>query len=223
MIPHHCFESAHINEKELRGATQNVVPRSYIFVLCPFRYVLQIEIGEGAWKGQEFKAKQGQRYEALAKEMRLEMATAIVAEADSVGEKGAAARLWDSMKNLWFTGDEEESRVAINARGSTDAADEEGGVQVDEQAVRAARLRDVEANISDHQVDLALARKREHGMGSEQAFSSTARSSPTMLGSFKGWGSSRRKDIEVHFPRISKVRSWADRKINYFPLVLLSK
>ena len=50
-----------VNEKELRGATPNVVPRIYrAFQLCPFRHVMQFEVNHTAWEAAEETAKAGE-------------------------------------------------------------------------------------------------------------------------------------------------------------------
>ena len=45
-----CFWSAPLTEKRVKGFTAHVLPRAYVFGLCPFANVTQAEPHHGRWK-----------------------------------------------------------------------------------------------------------------------------------------------------------------------------
>ena len=217
---------------------------------------MQVEVGEGAWKVQEYKSKQGQRYDALAAEMRMRMARRAVVEEDralegaaddfewvrSGGRGGAGDKrnrasnlgggLWGSIQNLWSSGEDEEERIrglAVKTGGEVVPDDEDEEVDLEEESLKkereeeerkalARRLREVAPSFSDEDVDFEIAKRRDKSLrraGAQKALSATAKSPPTPLGSFKGWGKSGREVVELLFPSLAdaSVESSSEGKL----------
>ena len=214
--------------------------------------MLQVEVGEGAWKVQEHKSKQGQRYEALAAEMRMEMARRAVDEEDRVlegaaddfdwvgsggeGDKRNRASnlggLWGSIQNLWSSGEDEKDRIrrlAVKTGGEVVPDEEDEKVDLEEESLKeereeeerkalARRLQEVASRFSEEDVDFEIAKRRDQSLrraGAQKALSATAKSAPTPLGSFKGWGKSGREVVELHFPSVAdaSVESSSEGKL----------
>ena len=52
-----CFESPPTNEKQLKGGSSNSIPRTYVFIICPFRNITQTEPWHDDWLVEQAIAK----------------------------------------------------------------------------------------------------------------------------------------------------------------------
>jgi protein kinase C substrate 80K-H len=77
-LAHRCFHSRPTTEVMLKGGTSNAIARTYVFVLCPFRNVTQIEPHYGDWLVEGAANKEPKGLAGLSAEAR----AAALAKAD---------------------------------------------------------------------------------------------------------------------------------------------